>query len=89
MPITANQIVYYSRSCCALRSCLQKKDKSSSSMRAQCENFSIKQTTKMLFTQRLDSEKDISVFPLLKQIVLFSLMQNMKEIISQSKHHYR
>lgn len=43
----------------------------------------------MLFTQRLDSEKDISVFPLLKQIVLFSLMQNMKEIISQSKHHYR
>lgn len=42
----------------------------------------------MLFTQRLDSEPDISVFPLLKQIVVFSLMQNINEIISQSKHHY-
>lgn len=43
----------------------------------------------MLFTQRLDSEPDISVFSRLKQIAIFSLMQNIKEIISQSKHHYR
>lgn len=43
----------------------------------------------MLFTQSLNSERDINVFPLLQQIFLFTLMQNINEIISQSKYHYR
>lgn len=53
MPIIANQIVYYTRLAVLWDSAFKKKDKRSSSTAAQCEKFSIKQTSKMLFTQRV------------------------------------
>lgn len=53
MPIIANQIVYYTRLAVLWDPAFKKKDKRSSSTAAQCEKFSIKQTSKMLFTQRV------------------------------------
>lgn len=80
MPIIANQIVYCSQ--------LAVHDPVCSVAPVRGETFSMKQTTKILFPQHLDSKWDISVSALLKQIVLFTLMQNINKIISQSKHHY-